>query len=89
MGGMSEREDDERKRDLGPKDIARLDRREYREPGRDLLASKPVEPLGEGARGDVTNPVADEHSHGGSGPDGLGKVGTRGGRHFDERRKTR
>lgn len=44
---------------LTAKDIARLDEREYEEPGRDLLASKPDEPgEGEGARGDVPNPVA-------------------------------
>ena len=71
--------------DLSPKDIARLDKATYKEPGRDLLATKPAEPLGEGARGDVDNPVAATDSHGTSGDDGM-KLGTRGARHFDRKR---
>lgn len=45
---------------LSPKDIARLDAREYREPGRDLMATKPWQPGegGGGGRGDADNPVA-------------------------------
>lgn len=64
-----------RDRDLSPKDIARLDRKEYKEPGRDLLATKPAEGVGAGAVGDVDNPVADVHSHGMSDPD-EGKLGS-------------
>lgn len=73
-----------RKMRLDPRDIAKLDREEYREPGRDLMATRPAEPLGAGARGDVDNPVAAEHSHGTSGDDGM--EGSRGARHFDRRR---
>ncbi|HVM46236.1 MAG TPA: hypothetical protein VM582_09900, partial [Candidatus Thermoplasmatota archaeon] len=49
------------------RDIAKLDKKEYEEPGRDLMATKPS-PAG----GDIDNPVADEHSHGTSGDPGLG-----------------
>lgn len=56
---MSERDDD-----LTPEDIARLDKREYKDPKRDLMATKPATAKGAGAVGDVDNPVADEHSHG-------------------------
>ena len=73
-----------RKMRLDPADVARLDREEYREPGRDLLATRPVEPFEEGARGDVDNPVAAERSHGTSGDEGF--EGTRGARHFDRKR---
>lgn len=57
--------------DLGPKDVARLDKERYEEPGRDLLATKPASD----GPGDVDNPVADEHSHGTSGP-ADGKLGS-------------
>lgn len=62
-------------RDLSPKDIARLDKGEYEEPGRDLMATKPAQGMGAGAVGDVDNPVASEHSHGLSDPD-EGKLGS-------------
>jgi hypothetical protein len=87
---MDEREQDmgPGEQDLGPKEIARLDKARYKEPGRDLMATKPAEPLGEGgARGDVDNPVAGGHSHGGVGPAGDGLVGSRGERHVDRKRR--
>lgn len=79
LEGMSEQED------LSPEEIARLDKAAYKEPGRDLMATRPVEPRGEGAVGDEPNPVAEERTHGTSGDQGFG--GTRGARHFD-RKKT-
>lgn len=79
---------DERERDMGPEEVARLNRMRYKEPGRDLQATKPWEPMEEGARGDVRNPVAEEHTHGGTGPAGDGLVGSRGERHFDRKRST-
>lgn len=57
--------------DLGPDEIARLDKRAYKEPGRDLLATRPAHD----GQGDVDNPVADERSHGLRDPD-PGKLGS-------------
>lgn len=51
-----------------PDDIARLDAANYREPGRDLLATKPAHD----APGDIANPTATEHTHGTSGDPGIG-----------------
>ena len=51
----------ERKRRMSPEDVAELDRLEYDEPGRDLLATRPSEPgEGGGATGDVDAPRAEE-----------------------------
>lgn len=61
--------------EMTPEDIARLDKKEYREPGRDLLATKPVDAKGAGARGDVSNPKAETQSHGAPGP-GQGTKGS-------------
>lgn len=58
--------------DMSPKDIARLDKEKYEEPGRDLLATKPAA----SGPGDVDNPVAANHSHGTSGPAGGKRIGS-------------
>lgn len=50
-----------------PRDIAKQNAREYREPGRDLTATKPT-PEG----GDEDNPRAREHTHGAGGDAPLG-----------------
>lgn len=45
---------------MSAKDIAKLDAKEYKEPGRDLMATRPVQggEGGGGGRGDEDNPVA-------------------------------
>lgn len=65
------------KRDMTPKEIAAMDAREYEEPGRDLLATKPSEGgEGGGGRGDVDNPVADAGVPGSMGDTGSRKIGS-------------
>lgn len=61
-----------REEKLSGKEIARLNRERYRDPGRDLEATRPVLDAGAGTWGDEHNPVAAEHSHGTSGDLGFG-----------------
>lgn len=58
------RMDEEKK---SPRDIAKMNAKEYREPGRDLQATKPA-PQG----GDEDNPCARERTHGAGGDAPLG-----------------
>lgn len=44
------------RRHMTPREIAALNAEEYEEPGRDLEATRPVEPRGAGAVGDEPNP---------------------------------
>lgn len=53
---MAERRDRDK---LTPREIAEKDRREYEDPERDLMATKPTDPgSGGGGAGDVDNPEA-------------------------------
>ena len=71
---------------MDARDVARLDRKEYDEPGRDLTATKPAPG---GAPGDVDNPVADEHSHGMGDLMGDEGVGAKKAGHLADSDKTR